>query len=66
MKTAEQEQYERIILPALLELREKAQSLGFPFLFAMQVGEQIRIVGDTTGASDQRLNRASDFLFDGE
>jgi hypothetical protein len=65
-KTPEQENYEKVMLPALLELREKAIELGFPFLFAVQVKEQIRIVGDTTGAPDTRLNRASSLLFEGE
>ena len=62
MTTPDEMKYKQEVLPKLLELREKMIELGFPFLFAVQVGEVIHQVGDTTGG-DRRLTEAGFLLF---
>jgi hypothetical protein len=48
--TPSEEAYKKEILPLVLALKEKATSLGFSSLIAIQVGQQIRISGDEINA----------------
>jgi hypothetical protein len=64
-KTPEEEAYKKEILPKLRGLMQDAQRLGFPCLFAVQVGEVIHQVGDTTGG-DHRMTEATFLLFGGD